>query len=239
MTIASNPAELIAQLRQAGAQLWEEDGTLRYRAPKGTLSAVQLQALKDYKADVLECLRAEARPMALVPDPLARHEPFPLTDVQAAYLLGRNEVFGYGGVACHVYLEVTYPDLDPARTEDAWNRLVERHDMLRAVIDPAGHQHVLPTVPRLNVPVTDVRGADTEGALLKAREEMGHRVYDSTRWPLFELRVTRTDSRAVLHLSMDFLIADWASIWLLLAEFETLHADPDAQLPALDVQFRD
>ncbi|MFJ8313364.1 MULTISPECIES: amino acid adenylation domain-containing protein [unclassified Streptomyces] len=234
MTTTSTPAELITQLRQAGVQLWEEDGSLRYRAPKGTLSAGRLQALKDGKAAVLECLRAEARPAALTPDPAARHEPFPLTDVQAAYLLGRNEVFGYGGVACHVYLEVTYPDLDPARTEDAWNRLVARHDMLRAVIDPAGHQQVLPSVPRLTVPA-----AEGEEALLTSREEMGHRVYDTTRWPLFELRVTRTESRAVLHLSMDFLIADWASIWLLLGEFETLHADPHAQLPALDAQFRD
>ncbi|MEU6665606.1 amino acid adenylation domain-containing protein [Streptomyces sp. NPDC046727] len=234
MTLASAPAELIAALRQAGVQLWEEDGTLRYRAPKGALNAGHLQALKAGKAAVLECLRAEARPSALTPDPAARHEPFPLTDVQAAYLLGRNEVFGYGGVACHVYLEVTYPDLDPVRVEDAWNRLVERHDMLRAVIDPAGHQQVLPSVPRLRVPV-----AEGEDALLRAREEMSHRVYDTTAWPLFELRMTRTGARAVLHLSMDFLIADWASIWLLLGEFEILHADRDAQLTDPAVQFRD
>jgi pyochelin synthetase len=234
MTPAPTPAELIADLRQAGVHLWEEDGTLRYRAPKGTLGAGQLQVLKDAKAAVLECLRAEARPATLTPDPAGRHEPFPLTDVQTAYLLGRNEVFGYGGVACHVYLEVTYPHLDPARTEDAWNRLVARHDMLRAVIDPAGHQHVLPTVPRLTVPV-----AQGEAALLTAREEMGHRVYDTARWPLFDLRLTRTAGRAVLHLSMDFLIADWASIWLLLGEFETLHANPGAELQPLDVEFRD
>ncbi|MYT33042.1 MULTISPECIES: non-ribosomal peptide synthetase [unclassified Streptomyces] len=242
MTTASTPGELIAQLRQEGAQLWEEDGVLRYRAPKGTLGAAELTALKEHKADVLEWLRAEDHPASLVPDPAARHEPFPLTDVQAAYLLGRNEAFGYGGVACHVYLEVNYPDLDPGRAEHAWNRLVERHGMLRAAIDPAGHQSIMPTAPALTLPVTDVRGAGTDrvqAALEAAREEMGHRVYDTTAWPLFELRLTRTDSRAVLHLSMDFLIADWAGIWQLLAEFEALHADPEAQLPELGVEFRD
>ncbi|PJJ05987.1 pyochelin synthetase [Streptomyces sp. 2333.5] len=242
MTTASTPGELIAQLRHAGAQLWEEDGTLRYRAPKGTLGLDELRALKEHKAGVLEWLRAEDRPASLVPDPAARHEPFPLTDVQAAYLLGRNEVFDYGGVACHVYLEVNYPDLDPGRAEHAWNRLVERHGMLRAAIDPEGHQRIMPTAPTLTLPVTDVRGADTarvHAALEAAREEMGHRVYDTTAWPLFDLRLTRTDSRAVLHLSMDFLIADWASIWLLLAEFEALHTDPATQLPPLDVEFRD
>ncbi|MEU5305615.1 amino acid adenylation domain-containing protein [Streptomyces noursei] len=242
MTTASTPGELIAQLRQAGAQLWEEDGALRYRAPKGTLGAEELRALKERKAEVLEWLQAENRPVTLVPDPASRHEPFPLTDVQTAYLLGRNEVFGYGGVACHVYLEVNYPDVDPDRAEHAWNQLVARHGMLRAVIDPGGHQRIMPTAPALALPVTDVRGADADRvrtALEKAREEMGHRVYDTTAWPLFDLRLTRADHRAVLHLSMDFLIADWASIWLLLAEFEALHADPDTQLPPIEAEFRD
>ncbi|OEV12819.1 non-ribosomal peptide synthetase [Streptomyces nanshensis] len=242
MTSTTTPAELIARLRRSGVQLWEQDGTLRYRAPKGSLGPEQLQELKDGKTRILDLLRSEAQPQELTPDPAGRHAPFPLTDVQSAYLLGRNEAFGYGGVACHVYLEITYPDLDPERTEDAWNRLVERHDMLRAVIDPAGHQSVLPTVPRLSVPVEDMRGAGTErleNSLKQAREDMGHRVYDSSHWPLFDLRVTRTDTRAVLHLSMDFLIADWASIWLLLAEFEALHSDPGTRLQPLQVRFRD
>ncbi|MFI6350425.1 amino acid adenylation domain-containing protein [Streptomyces sp. NPDC050560] len=235
MTQQTTPADLIERLRQAGVHLWEEDGALRYRAPKGTLDAAHLQELKRHKAPVLELLRAETGP-ALVPDPAAHHEPFPLTDVQSAYLLGRHDAFGHAGVACHVYLEVTYPDLDPECTEDAWNLLVARHAMLRAVIDPAGHQRTMAEVPRLRVPATV---AESDEALIRAREEMGHRVYETTAWPLFDLRLTRLPDRAVLHLSMDFLIADWASIWLLLGEFETLHADPGAELPPLDVEFRD
>ncbi|MEV0262290.1 amino acid adenylation domain-containing protein [Streptomyces sp. NPDC050617] len=241
MTIpTSHPAELIAGLRQSGVHLWEEDGSLRYRAPKGVLSAERLRELKKHKDAVLECLRAETRAAHLVADPDARHEPFPLTDVQSAYLLGRNEAFGYGGVACHVYIEVNYPDLDAERTEEAWNRLVARHDMLRAVIDPTGHQRVLPETPRLRVPAERAeRERDAEPLLRRARDEMGHRVYDTLAWPLFDVRVTRTPSRAVLHLSMDFLLADWAGIWLLLGEFEKLHADPGAALPPIDIGFRD
>ncbi|MGW3974352.1 amino acid adenylation domain-containing protein [Streptomyces ardesiacus] len=236
----STPAALIASLRQSGVHLWEEDGVLRYRAPKGVLSAERLRELKEHKDAVLECLLAESRADVLVPDPGARHEPFPLTDVQSAYLLGRNEAFGYGGVACHVYVEVGYPDLDPERTEEAWNRLVARHDMLRAVIDPAGHQQVLPEVPRLCVPSQQADSEqDAEPLLRRARDEMGHRVYDTTAWPLFDVRLTRTPTRAVLHLSMDFLLADWASIWLLLGEFEKLHTDLDAALPPIDLRFRD
>ncbi|WP_019548768.1 non-ribosomal peptide synthetase [Streptomyces sulphureus] len=241
---STTASELLATLRQAGARLWEEDGALRYRAPKGVVGDEEIRALREHKAELLECLRAEDASGALVADPAARHEPFPLTDVQSAYLLGRNEAFEYGGVACHVYLEVNYPDLEPDRVEEAWNLLIQRHDMLRAVVDPDGHQRVLRDVPRLEISVSDLRTAEARGSsvedvLERAREEMGHRVYDTTRWPLFDVRLTRTAERAVLHLSVDFLIADWASIWLLLAEFERLHDNPAEQLPAVQVQFRD
>ncbi|MFF2081295.1 amino acid adenylation domain-containing protein [Kitasatospora sp. NPDC058162] len=234
--------ELITELRGAGVQLWEEAGRLRYRAPKGALDPERLAALREAKDVVLAQLRAEGERELVVPDPESCHEPFPLTDVQAAYLLGRGGAFEHGGVACHVYLEVGYPDLDPAAVEAAWNRLIRRHDMLRAVIAADGHQRVLPEVPHLAVPAADLRGAGTdavESELTAVRVEFGHRVYETSSWPLFDLRITRADGRAVLHLSMDFLIADWASIWLLLAEFETLHATPDAELPPLELRFRD
>ncbi|MFF7991996.1 amino acid adenylation domain-containing protein [Kitasatospora xanthocidica] len=237
-----NVTELITELRRTGVQLWEDAGQLRYRAPKGALTPDLLARLRAGKEAVLAQLAEEHAGPAIVPDPQSGAEPFPLTDVQAAYLLGRGDAFGHGKVACHVYLEVNYPDLDPQRTERAWNRLVRRHGMLRAVVEADGYQRVLPEVPHLTVPATDLRGAGQD--LLQAeldavREDFGHRVYRTDQWPLFDLRVTRTDQRAVLHLSMDFLIADWASIWLLLAEFETLHARPDVELPALELEFRD
>ncbi|WP_031074637.1 non-ribosomal peptide synthetase [Streptomyces sp. NRRL WC-3742] len=237
-----NVNELIAELQHAGVQLWEDAGQLRYRAPKGALTPELLARLRAGKEAVLAHLAEQHAAPAIVPDPDSRTEPFPLTDVQAAYLLGRGDAFGHGKVACHVYLEVNYPDLEPHRTERAWNRLVERHGMLRAVVEAEGYQRVLPEVPHLTVPAADLRGADrdlVEAELAAVREDFGHRVYRTDRWPLFDLRVTRTDERAVLHVSMDFLITDWAGIWLLLAEFETLHARPGAELPALELEFRD
>ncbi|MGN9841243.1 amino acid adenylation domain-containing protein [Nonomuraea sp. H19] len=242
MTSESTAVELIAELRREGVRLWEEAGRLRYRAPKGILTADRLEALRAAKESVLARLRGESAEVAVTPDPGARFEPFPLTDVQAAYLVGRTEAVRYGGVACHVYLEVNYPDLDPQRVEAAWNRLIERHDMLRVVVSADGYQRVLPAVEHLTVAATDLRGAPEArvgSAFETVRAEMGHRVYDTTRWPLFDLRVTRADERAVLHLSMDFLVADWASIWLLLGEFEALHTDPAGELPEPDLRFRD
>ncbi|MFC9249799.1 amino acid adenylation domain-containing protein [Amycolatopsis thailandensis] len=236
----SSPAALVAELVEAGVTLWAEDDRLRYRAPKGLLTGDLLVRLKAAKEAVLDLLRAEH--VELTVDDAARYEPFPLTDVQAAYLLGRNDAFGFGDVACHVYVEVGYPELDVDRLTAAWNRLIARHDMLRAVISPDGFQRVLPEVPHYEIAVTDLRGEDAgtvETALDRVRSELGHHVYDPGRWPLFDLRATRVDDQAVLHVSFDFLIADWASIALMLGELEALHADPECELPDLGVRFRD
>ncbi|MBB5158995.1 non-ribosomal peptide synthetase [Saccharopolyspora phatthalungensis] len=235
-----SPAHLVATLTESGVKLWAENDRLRYRAPKGVLTAELLAALKADKDAVLDLLRSDQ--VELVRDDAGRFEPFPLTDVQSAYLLGRSDAFGSGGVACHVYVEVSYPELDPDRLTAAWNRLIARHDMLRAVISADGYQRVLPEVPHYPVPVTDLRGADSgtvEAALESVRAELGHHVYDPAAWPLFDLRATRTDANAVLHVSLDFLIADWASIALLLGELAALHAEPDHELPELEVRFRD
>ncbi|MGW6600382.1 amino acid adenylation domain-containing protein [Streptomyces sp. NPDC055036] len=237
--------ELITELSALGVDLWAESGQLRFRAPQGVLTEERKAALRAHKATILELLDArdgqgEDGRKAVTADPDARHEPFPLTDVQTAYLLGRHDPFGYGGVACHGYLEVTYPRLDPVALEDAWNGLVARHDMLRAVVDPDGWQRVLPEVPRLLVRVTDLREAERDaldGHFTSVRSEMDHRMYDTTVWPLFEVRLTRTRDGDVLHISLDSLIADWASAGILLDELDVLLAG--GELPPFEMRFRD
>ncbi|BBB92143.1 MAG TPA: non-ribosomal peptide synthetase [Methylomusa anaerophila] len=238
----TNPNQLLARFRREGVFLWEQNGQLCYKAPKGRLKDNDLQALKDNKTDILDLLQAESKPVTVTPDPESRFEPFPLTDIQSAYLLGRHNLFGYGGLSCHIYLELNYPELDPKRTEAVWNRLILRHDMLRTTIDQKGCQRVRQSVPQLKVAYTDTSGWEeqkAEAKLAEIREEMGHRLYNTDHWPLFDIGVTKAHKRAVLHFSMDFLIADWASIWLLLSEFEALYEEPGRQLPDLDLSFRD
>ena len=231
--------ELIQRLRSRGAQLWEAQGKLNYRAPQGVVTPADIAILKAEKTAVLALLAAEQHQHRLVTDEGSRYQPFPLSQVQAAYLVGRNQAFGYGGVACHVYLEVNYPPLEHDRVCAIWNELVARHDMLRAVFDPGGSQRILPGVSALSIPhfVSDASGA--EKLLDDVKQEMGHRQYQPETWPLFSLALSQLPERSVLHLSMDFLIADWASIWLLLEEFEARYQHPHQPLPALNIRFRD
>ncbi|SDL60726.1 non-ribosomal peptide synthetase [Nonomuraea jiangxiensis] len=232
--------QLITELAREGVHLWEESGRLRFRAPQGVLTDERRALLAAHKDDLLEYLRRPATP--LTPDPEHRHEPFPLTDVQAAYLLGRGDAFDYGGTACQVYAELAMEDLDPGRMEDAWNRLIERHDMLRATVHREGYQVTAPATPRYRVQVADLTGrpaAEVTAHLAATRAAMDSRDYDPATWPLFEVRVTRTGERDLLHVSVDFLIADYLSIQLLLTELKRLYLDPDAELPPLEITFRD
>nr|WP_092071411.1 non-ribosomal peptide synthetase [Dendrosporobacter quercicolus]NSL49367.1 non-ribosomal peptide synthetase [Dendrosporobacter quercicolus DSM 1736]SDM25998.1 pyochelin synthetase [Dendrosporobacter quercicolus] len=237
-----NPAELLTRLRSEGASVWAEQGKLHYRAPKGLLKNSDLQALKDYKNDLLHLLQSEAVPATVTSAPEERFDPFPLTDVQSAYLLGRQGLFSYGGVACHIYMELNYQELDPKRTEAVWNQLIQRHDMLRSTIHPEGYQQVRRSVSDFAITFSDASGWDEEKSAYKfkeIREEMGHRLYRTDQWPLFDIAVTKTRNYTVLHLSMDLLIADWFSIWKLLEEFEVLYQAPERRLPELTIHFRD
>ncbi|WP_025854595.1 non-ribosomal peptide synthetase [Pseudomonas sp. CHM02] len=234
-------AKLLSELKSLGVELWPQDGQLKFRAPQGLLDTERMAQLREHKQQILHLLEAQERPPVYA-DPAQHHAPFPLTDVQNAYLLGRQSSFGYGNVACHGYLELSWPTLDPQQVEQAWNRLIARHDMLRAVIASEGSQRVLADVAHYPLAIADLRGATREQhqqAVQQIRQVMEQKLYPTEVWPLFELRLSRSDNGDTLHFSMDSLIADWASAQLLFNELELLLQDPQATLPALDITFRD
>ncbi|MBA2672559.1 non-ribosomal peptide synthetase, partial [Ramlibacter sp.] len=177
------------------------------------------------------------------PDAAARWQPFPLTDIQQAYWVGREATAQLGGVAAHAYEELRIRGFDAARFARALNRLIARHDMLRAVFHSDGTQQVLETVPRYEMPCRDLRGKDpatAESLLADIREAMSHEMRDAGQWPLFDFRVTLLDGDVThLHIGTDALIVDAASTQILGRELIRLYADPEAELLPLGVSFRD
>ncbi|HEY0993168.1 MAG TPA: amino acid adenylation domain-containing protein [Kofleriaceae bacterium] len=205
--------------------------------------AEQLTSLLAARADASAPTAPDPAPPTIVADPGARCEPFPLNDIQQAYWVGRNGFFELGSVSAHMYVEVDGSDLDIARLQDAWQRLVARHDMLRAIVLPDGRQQVLPAVPPYIIEVDDLRGEDLErtaARLAATRERLSHQVMPSDRWPLFEIRASRLDDRRVrMHLSFDILIADVWSWQILFREWAALYGDTGTALPPLEITFRD
>jgi amino acid adenylation domain-containing protein len=179
---------------------------------------------------------------ALVPDLAARHEPFPLNEIQQAYWIGRSGLFDLGTVAAHFYGEMDVEDLDLERAQAALRTLIDRHDMLRAVVLDSGQQQILERVPTYEIELADLRELPEaeRGARLEAvREELSHQVLPAGR-PLYEVRATRIDERTTrLHLSIDLIVADAASLLLFGHELHHLYSHPGAELPAIELSFRD
>src|SRR5439155_26249166 len=80
----------------------------------------------------------------------------------------------------------------------------------------------------------------TEAALRATRNQMSHQVLPADRWPLFDVRASHLDDRVTrLHVGIDLLVADAASIALLLRDWSRLYEAPDTELPPLETTFRE
>src|SRR6185369_2813058 len=179
----------------------------------------------------------------LTPAPAERYEPFPLTEIQQAYWIGRGGDFELSNVAAHGYLELEGEELDLQRLNQAIRRCVERHDMLRAVVTADGFQRVLECVAEYEIVVSDLRGLEAQtvaAELARIRDEMSHEVRPSGSWPLFEIRVSLLDGgRMRFYLSIDALICDAWSVKLLAADLARFYNDPEAEAAPADITFRD
>ena len=232
--------ENIVKIRKNGIKLWTEDGKLRFKAPKGAMNDEFLSFLKDNKADVIKALDEE-NGIVLTEDVENRYETFPLTDIQSAYLLGRRQDFAYGGVACHIYMEIKYNcEFDTERAAGVWQKIYEHHEMLHSVINRDGYQVILKNFSKLNVNCYDFEKTDNSGEKFsQIRRELSHKIYDTEKEPLFTVAFSKFTDKTIMHFSIEFIIADWMSIWTILSQFEELYFGKVQKLAEVDVSFRD
>ncbi|MBF0688236.1 MAG: amino acid adenylation domain-containing protein [Cellulomonas sp.] len=178
-----------------------------------------------------------------VPVPARDAPEFVLTDVQEAYVVGRGAGLQLGGVGAHWYAEVDTQDLDPVRLVRAFDEVVARHPMLRAVVTPDSRQRVLDHVPAFPVRHHDVSGADAatrDAHLADVRERLAHVVHDPTAWPLLDLEITDLGAgRRRVHLGVDLVVADARSIGVLLRDWRACYEGRGAELPTPRTTFRD
>ncbi|MEU8891947.1 amino acid adenylation domain-containing protein [Streptomyces sp. NPDC048442] len=164
-----------------------------------------------------------------------RHQPFPLTPLQQAYLVAKDEETSADPGGCHLYRELAVADLDAARLVAAWQRLVDHHDMLRTVIDEDGTQRTR----RGNTPcevvvheLTDADEAAYQEHVLAVRARMSHRNHLPGTWPLATVEVTRgPGGDGLVHFGLDTLLTDAHGYALLLQQWHQLYEHPDRPLP--------
>lgn len=210
-------------------RIYEQTGVrLRFRdviiAPTIVASAQLIDAQSQgQKAEVVQ-LASSAQSDYDAQDPYA---PFPLTDMQMAYFVGRNSSFELGGVTEHYYIE-SIADVDIIRLERSLNELIERHPMLRVVFTKQGQQRILPTVPHYHIKVTDLTDAsaeELEQAIMQQREAMSHEKFDLEKWPLFDISAMMLpDGCYRLFFSVDMIIGDGASQQIFIQDLSKLYA---------------
>lgn len=170
--------------------------------------------------------------------------PFPLTEVQMAYLMGRDDSFELGGVSTHGYLEVEL-DIDIKLFNESLVKLINRHPMLRTIILSDGNQQILSNIEGYDIGIEDVYNMDSESQrarILAERKRMSEHVFSTDKWPLFEFKAFRLDesgSKYYLCVSFDPLIADASSVKIIIRELVDLYKNPQKVLEELKFTFRD
>ncbi len=169
----------------------------------------------------------------------ARFEPFPLSSVQRLYRRAWRDTRPLAGRAANVITDLEFRGpsaLLPLRIENAMRRLIERHEMLRAVLVDDARQRILPEVPRWELAVADGGEeaiAATTRAYRNARTPAG-------QWPMFDATCfLLSGDCARLVVRHDALLLDGTGRGVFVGELLRMIEEPEAELPPLAITFRE
>lgn len=178
---------------------------------------------------------------AIGPESLEAVTAFPLTEIQRAYMLGRNQVFQMSNVATYGYEALEGP-FDLPLLEEALNRVIQRHEMMRAVFLPDGTQRILEDIPRYTITVEDLTQMpveDREQRLAQERQRMANQVLNPEQWPLFEIKGFKLgEKKWRIGIGVDALFADDLSFQRIVAEILGFYTNPQMDLKPLTYSFK-
>jgi len=223
--------------------------SIRLSVPNSTLTenprfedfCIAVEALLDEQgSEQNEDDALQINPPKLTADESQLYEPFPLVELQQSFLMGRRSDFGLGGVSTHLYFELRPNGLDVSRFVSSLNALIQRHDMLRAVIVGESEQKILEHVPYYEPKIYAINDSTIDAHLETVRKEMSHQVLPEDKWPLFDFRLTQqSDGEHVIHVSMDLLMLDVRSNQILFRDLDLLYAGRGSDLPNIPISYRD
>lgn len=171
-----------------------------------------------------------------------RYAPFPLTDIQQAYYLGRSGQFDLSSVTTNIYREFKFEYIEIERFEMAINKLIKRHDMLHAVILSEQEQKIVENPKQYSISVYDLKTATEnkiKAHLADIRQTYSYSILPTTDYPLFKMGITVLPDGYYLHLVIDAIVVDGWSYYIFLSELEKFYNHPDIELPPLEISFRD
>ncbi|GGJ42832.1 non-ribosomal peptide synthetase [Deinococcus roseus] len=238
---------LLTELSRLGVHLEVRPGPqLAVSAHKGRLSQDLLDRLQQHKAELLAHLSHRASPAkpleAIVPDVQNRHLPFPLGDLQTAFLMGDSEGFELH-VRPHYFLELEFVDLDVERYEQALNAALYRQRFNLLHVTPDVQLQILPEFVPLHIAVQDLRGlpdSEVQQRLQCTRQELSRKTLPLDHWPWLDCRISLYgENQARLHWNNNNFFSDGYGTFKLLSDTRRLYDDLSLVLPELTLSYRD
>ena len=138
-----------------------------------------------------------------------------MTEVQKAYLLGRNETFD-GKTGTHMYLEMSYKG-SIKQFELAFNYLIEKQPMLRAKVESFGYFEILPEYS-YEIEVTECSTDNIEEVKSQKRQNLSQKLYRRDDFPFYTieaLSINESEYENIILFSIDLLIADGMNLFYL------------------------
>lgn len=241
----STTAELLAHLSSLGVKLWDDDGYLSYRAPKGVLTPTLRAELAAHKADILDLLRQSELSGPTPAAGLGRTEEthFPLSYGQQALWVVYQQAPDSSAYNMGVSLRIQ-THLDVPALHRALQSLVERHVALRTTFSMSDGLLTQEIRAPHNLVFEEVTATWTWDDLMQQVYTTYRRPFDLERGPVFRATLfTTTPTEHVLLLTLHHIAGDAASFRILLDDLQVLYTahkrGQTAGLPALDTTYAD
>ena len=108
----------------------------------------------------------------------------------------------------------------------AWNKVIAKHDMLRAIIYEKGYQRVQKDVPEVKIESYDLRTCSEDEQLLNLqniRANYAEKQYPLGQWPMCDIVLSLWKGKSIIHFSLDMLITDFMSANLILNDLDNYY----------------
>ncbi|MCX6581054.1 MAG: amino acid adenylation domain-containing protein [Candidatus Aminicenantes bacterium] len=227
--------EFIAGLKKLQINIQLADGQLKINAPKGTLTPVLLNELKERKEELIDFLKStqtHVKSDYASIEPVEKKDYYILSPAQKRiYILQQMEADSTG-YNMPMVIPLT-EELDKQRLETAFNELIDRHESLRTSFTIIEDEPVQRIYDNVDFRLDDI-DSGSAGDIIKNLV----RPFDLSRAPLLRVALIRIDSsRPVLFVDTHHIMNDGVSHSILARELMELYTG--RELPTLRLQYKD
>jgi hypothetical protein len=238
--------DVLGAVRKKGVRFWSENGELHYKAPIGALTQEEIACLRASRDAIVAVLESAARGNSVNTE--LTHHRAPLAFSQLAhwrlYQLGQRPAVRQIASATRLS-----GHLDVDAFQKALAKIVERHDALRTrivILDGTPVQEIARSGSAdLKIEdLTTLSAVTREAEVIRLSDEHILEPIDVAAGPLFGMRLLRLrEDEHVLIVAMEHMIADEASMNILLREISTAYKQAARNLPfslpEIPIQFAD